>query len=340
MKLRSGRLAKEREKVVDHPIQTSRVQVQEKNVPDTQAPIISPPSPQLNKKQQAFNTLYSDLSQPGSFTRKLLRYLRKNETHSLHKSLRKKFPRRKIITHYPGQIVQSDLIDMQNISGSNSGYNYILVVIDCFSKKLFLEPLKSKRGEETAYALRKIFERCPFLIQSFISDEGLEYKNQYVSNLFAEYNIHFYHIRTQTKASSAERVNKTLKQIIWKYFSKNNTKKWINILQDLADNYNSTYHSSIKMRPNDVTWSNRHKVFKNLYPDFHSVRKCRLREGDKVRIALNKSIFEKSYTVNWSSEIFTIINAFQKNGICWYRLADDKGQIYPKTKYYHQLNKV
>ena len=94
------------------------------------------------------------------------------------------------------------------------------------------------------------------------------------------------------------------------------------------------------MAPNEVTWSNRHQVFKNMFPKFHSVRQCRLREGDRVRIALNKSLFEKGYTVNWSNEIFTIINAFQKNGICWYRLIDENGVVYPKSKYYHQLNKV
>ena len=46
------------------------------------------------------------------------------------------------MTHYPGQIVQSDLIDMQKFSTKNSGYNYILVVIDCFSKFLWCVPLR------------------------------------------------------------------------------------------------------------------------------------------------------------------------------------------------------
>ena len=59
-----------------------------------------------------------------------------------------------------------------------------------------------------------------------------------------------------------------------------------------------------------------------------------------MRVALNKDIFEKGYTVNWSKEIFTIIHAFQKNGVCWYRLQDDQGEIYPKIKYFYQLNKV
>ena len=124
--------------------------------------------------QAYFDQLYSDLTQPGAYTNKILKYLRKNTTHSLFKRKRRKFPRRKIITRYPGNIVQSDLIDMQKFSGSNSGYNYILVVIDCFSKKLWARPLKTKRGQETADALRSILESMKFTVQTMIFDEGLE----------------------------------------------------------------------------------------------------------------------------------------------------------------------
>jgi len=104
----------------------------------------------IQNKQKAFDTVYSDLQQPGSFSRKIVHYLRKNKTHSLHKPVRKNFKRRRIITHYPGQIVQMDLIDLQKFSGSNSGYRWILVALDCFSKKLWMRALKRKEGGETA----------------------------------------------------------------------------------------------------------------------------------------------------------------------------------------------
>ena len=305
----------------------------------------TPRAPPLSKQplvtdQNSFDTIYKDLVHPGAYTKKLLRYLRKNQTHSLHRGVRSRFPRRKIVTHYPGQIVQSDLIDMQKFSGSNSGYNFILVVIDCFSKKLWTEPLKNKSGLETASALRRIIDRIDFPIQSLIIDEGLEYKNQHVNLLLREFNIHSYHIKTKLKASSAERVNRTLKGIIWKHFTETNRKRWIDILQPMTENYNKTFHSTIKMTPNQVTWENREKVFKTMFPKINSVVNCRLKKGDSVRIALNKEIFEKKYTPNWSKDIFTIASVFQKNGVCWYRLRDDKGNIYPKTKYFYQLNLV
>ena len=290
--------------------------------------------------QKEFDNVYKDLLQPGAYTNKIVKYLQKNNVHSLHKGVRKKFLRRKIITHYPGHITQSDLIDMQKFSGSNSGYNYILVFIDCFSKKLWLEPLKTKSGRDTSEALRRIINKIDFPIQSLIFDEGLEYRNKFVLNLLAEYNIHHYHIKTQHKASTAERVNRTIKGMIWKIFTETGRKKWVDKLIEICENYNNTYHSSIKMAPNDVTWKNFKKVFKALYPKIHSVVNCRLKRGDKVRVALNKDLFEKSYTVNWSKDFFTISHIFQKNGVCWYRLLDEKGNIYPKSKYFYQLNKV
>ena len=84
----------------------------------------TPKSPNQIKKldgQAYFDQLYSDLTQPGAYTNKLLKYLRRNSTYSLFRRKRRKFPRRKIITRFPGNIVQSDLIDMQKFSGSNSG---------------------------------------------------------------------------------------------------------------------------------------------------------------------------------------------------------------------------
>ena len=290
--------------------------------------------------QYHFDQLYKDLTQPGAYTNKLLRYLRNNRIHSLHRPKRKIFPRRKIITRYPGNIIQSDLIDMQKYSTKNSGYNYILVVIDCFSKKLWTRSLKSKRGDETAQALRSIFLSMRYPIQSIIFDEGLEYVNKYVKMLLDEYNVHSYHIRTKLKASSAERVNRTIKEQIWKYFTQTGKQRWIDVIDSIVENYNNTYHTTIKMTPNEVTWDNRKEVFKTMFPHINDKITCRLKVGDKVRVALRKDIFEKGYTKNWSDEIFTIIRTFQKNRVCWYRIKDSRGDIYPKSKYFYQLNKV
>ena len=290
--------------------------------------------------QESFNALYRDLAQPGAFTRKIAKYLRKNETHSLHKPRRKKFKRRRIIVYYPYQIVQMDLIEMRNIRGSNYGYNYILLTIDCFSKKIWLRKMKTKSGPETADAIKSVIADMESPPQTLIFDEGLEFYNKYVNMILQQYNIHSYSIRTSTKAGAAERANRTIKSMLWKYFTEFNTKRWVDQISKIQDVYNNTYHSTIKRAPNEVTWKNRKEVFKVMFPEIHDRVKCKLREGDKVRVAIQKTIFEKGYTQNWSKEIYTVRRVLQKGGVCWYKIEDHSGKLYPKAKYYYDLNLV
>ena len=63
--------------------------------------------------------------------------------------------------------------------------------------------------------------------------------------------------------------NRTIKEKLFKYFSANNTRKYIDILELLVDQYNNTIHSSIKMTPIEVSREvNENKVWRNLFPEF------------------------------------------------------------------------
>ena len=62
---------------------------------------------------------------------------------------------------------------------------------------------------------------------------------------------------------------------------------YIDKLDDIVDEYNNTYHRTIKMRPVDVK-----------DPNF--------KVGDHVRISKYKNFFAKGYTPNWSQEVFVI----------------------------------
>ena len=137
-----------------------------------------------------------------------------------------------------------------------------------------------------------------------------------------------------------ERVNRTIKSRIQKYFYKNKTKNWIDIIDNVIDNYNNTPHSVIGMAPNQVSESNRKQVYKRLYPDFGLRTVCKLKEGDRVRKIINKDLYEKGYTKNWSEEIYIIENVKQSNGVCYYYLKDLNNSKQPGIYYYYQLNLV
>ena len=125
-----------------------------------------------------------------------------------------------------------------------------------------------------------------------------------------------------------------------KYFYKNKTKNWIDVLSQIIDNYNNTPHSAIGIAPNQVTENNRKEVYKRLYPNLGLRTVCKLKVEDRVRKIKNKDIFEKGYTENWSEEIYVISKVKQTNGVCYYYLKDLSHKDLPGIYYYHQLNLV
>ena len=179
---------------------------------------------------------------------KLKNWLGEQYTYTLHKSCNKPRAYRKVMGKNIDDQWQADLVEMREFSKSNDGYNYILTVIDCFSKFGWVEPLKTKTGLETANAFSKIFEsgRMPRKIHF---DEGKEFYNKNVKDLLEKRNIDYFSTFSDKKASIVERWNRTLKSRTWKYFTEHETRQWIDVIQAIVNGYNNTYHTTIKMTP-------------------------------------------------------------------------------------------
>ena len=68
-----------------------------------------------------------------------------------------------------------------------------------------------------------------------------------------------------------ERFNRTIKEKMFKYFSANNTRKYVDILDLHVNQYNNSIHSSIKMTPNEASRKeNENKVWRKLYSELGS----------------------------------------------------------------------
>ena len=76
---------------------------------------------------------------------------------------------------------------------------------------------------------------------------------------------------------------------MFKYFSANNTSKYVDVLDLLVDQYNNTIHSSIKMTPKEASRKeNENKVWRNLYPQLcGKTLPPKFSIGDNVRITKN-----------------------------------------------------
>ena len=67
------------------------------------------------------------------------------------------------------------------------------------------------------------------------TDKGSEFLNRSLQRLLKEYGVHhFVTHKEETKASIVERFNRTLKARMWRYFTNNQTIRYIDALQDFV----------------------------------------------------------------------------------------------------------
>ena len=146
---------------------------------------------------------------------------------------------------------------MRSLSKHNDNINYILTVIDVFSRYAYAYPIKNKTGDYITEAFQKLFEiQTPKLLQT---DKGTEFINKKTQSLFKKHNVKWFTTENLTKAQMVERFNRTLKDRMYKYFTAADTKRWVGgnpgeaeVLQDLVENYNTSYHRTIKMTPEEA----------------------------------------------------------------------------------------
>ena len=245
------------------------------------------------------------------------------------------FRRRKVVVYDIDEIWAADLVDMQSFSKFNNGIKYLLMVIDVFSKYGWVVPLKSKTGVDVAKALSKIFEeRRPMKMWT---DKGKEFYNKHVKAL----GVQLYSTENEEKSSVVERWNRTMKEKMFKYFSANNTKKYINVLDEMVNNYNNTKHSSIKMTPVEASdKKNKNRVWFTLNGKARTNPvEPKFSVGDKVRITKKKSNFEKGYTPRWTEEVFTV-SQIQYTDPPTYKISDHHGEEIQGTFYEQEMQKT
>lgn len=171
----------------------------------------------------------------------------------LYKPARKKFPCRRIILKGIYDLWQTDLAEFIPYAKNNKGYKYILFVIDCFSKFLWTEPIKNKAAHEVARAMSNILKRAHQNPKNLQSDMGKEYYNEKFKHLMKTNGINHYSTFSTIKASIAERVIRTIKSEIYKMFALRGRYVWWDKLNEITESYNNKNHSTIKLKPKEVT---------------------------------------------------------------------------------------
>ena len=178
----------------------------------------------------------------------------------------------------------------------------MLCVIDIFSKYAWVVPLKDKKGISIVKAFQSILKQSNSRNPNKIwVDKGSEFYNAYFKKWFRDNDIVMYSTHNEGKSVGVERFIRTLKSKIYKYMTSISKNVYIDKLDNVVDEYNNTYHTTIQMKPIDVkdnTYINADKEINNTAPKF--------KVGDHVRISKYKNIFTKGYMPNWSEEVFCI----------------------------------
>lgn len=252
--------------------------------------------------------------------------IKEDVVNELHKPARKHFKRRRVIIKNLNDLWQADLVEMLPYAKLNKGYRYILVVINTFSKYVWVEPVKRKSAKDVTLAMATILKHVKNTPKNIQTDMGKEFYNKEFNRLMEENKINHYSTFSNLKASIVERVNRTLKNIMWKKFSLLGNYKWLNILKDIVLKYNNTKHRKIGLKPVEVTEKNENEILKFAYtfPKTIDPKQPKFKLGDFVRISKFREAFSKSYTPNWSNEIFKIIDIKLTNPRV-YLLKDDRG---------------
>ena len=252
----------------------------------------------------------------------------------LHKPIRRRFQRRKVIPLSIDNIWGADLADMQLISKYNKGYRFLLCVIDLYSKYAWVIPVKNKKGETIVDAFQQILDKGRKPNKIWV-DRGSEFYNYKMNKFLEENNIERYSTFNEGKSVIAERFIRTLKNKIYKHMTSVSKNVYIDVLPKIVQEYNNTYHRTIKMKPNEVMPGS---------VDYNSLRivnkkKAKFKVGDRVRISKYKNIFTKGYAPNWTEEIFTIKQV--KNTEPWtYVIEDLQGNVIDGTFYESELQKT
>ena len=273
-------------------------------------------------------------------------WLKQQNAYTLHKTVKRKFTRRKVIVGGIDHQWQCDLIDVGSFKNKN--IKFLLTVIDVFSKYAWVVPVKNKTNKIMVQAFASILnksKRKPFKLQS---DDGTEFKGKMFQDFLGENHIDWFASKNMdTKATVVERFNRTIMAKLSKYMTHKGTKNFLNVLPSFVKSYNGKVHSSTGIAPKGVNSQNAEYIWQKLYED-GPVNERRVKQKQRenpiplhtpVRLVKNKQTFKKSYLQGWTDEVFHIIQVINTQPFT-YRVGDFQGEIIDGSFYSNELQEV
>ena len=221
---------------------------------------------------------------------------------------------------------------MQLISKFNKGPRFLLCFIDIFSKYAWVAPLKDKKGITIVNAFQEVLDNSMRKPNKISVDKGCESYNSSFKKWLKDNDIEIYSTQNEEKSVVVERFIRTLKNKIYKHITA--VSENVYRMDDIINEYNNTYHRTIKMKPSEAKDNTYIDSFKEV-----NDKDLKFKVDDHVRISNNKNICAKGYTANWSEEVFVIKEV--ENTVPWtYVINDLNGEEIIGTFYEKELKQI
>jgi hypothetical protein len=275
------------------------------------------------------------------------------DAYTRHREFKQPKPYNPYYTYKRRKMVQADLIDIQQLHESNDGVKYLLLLIDIFTRKVWIYPARSKRAGEMKDLLSSWLEELgegdkP---EGINSDSGAEFKNATIRGLLATKGISQSFAAGTSKAAYAERANKTLQVMIHKYLTDVQSLRYLDVLPDIVLSYNSRPHRSLdNMTPNEADRPENELRVRGILTRNHAARaatanrKVKFEVGDKVRLKyLAKKIGgeARAYNPQFTGEYFEVVDVNTRKMVPMYKVRSmNTGETINERMYANEMQKL
>ena len=174
------------------------------------------------------------------------------------------------------------------------------------SKYAWVVPLKDKKGLSIVNAFQSILKRSNRKPNKILVDQGSEFYNNVFKKWLKDNGISMYSTYSEGKSVVAERFVRTLKYKIYKHMIAISKNVYFDVLEDIVDEYNNTYHRTIKMKPIDVKGDSFAEYNGIVFNEESNEKDPKFKIGNRVRIPKFKNVYARGDTPNWSEEIFFV----------------------------------
>ena len=270
-------------------------------------------------------------------------FLASVEGYTLHREVRRS-KRNPIYLYAPRWRMEIDLLDVSQMKNENDGKTFLVMLIDCWTRFLWVEPIVNKSANIVLTAVMKMFTSVGETPKYLGGDRGTEFLNRKMQKFCRDNGVTYTPNYNYTHAPFVERANRTLQKILYTWMSENETSRYIDVLQKVVQSYNNRTHRITRMSPHDAEKPRNHVSLRLNMEDYYlkfKKQSTRFEVGEYVRIAKQKGHFARSYDEQFSREVLRIQSVNKKLPIPTYTLTSYDGSEDIKGNFYaHELTLV